>query len=236
MAHSNFVQEGTYPVVQFQEPGGLQGGYAALGPVQAPIHFQEGQWLWVVSKATRSLNVYYFTGKIWEKKKSFPIAYGEKEGNKQRLGDLKTPEGNYWVNNMIPGTARGKRYGALIFSLNFPNAQDKAEGKTGAGIWIHGPEFGEGLEATRGCIKLSNKHLLELLKNCRGPIPVKILGKDRLSMHPANLDIDWVAKEFPLWKSRYERHSFLTLDWRKEIYYKARAHVQKEQSWIESRS
>ncbi len=181
----------------------------------------KGQYLWVVAKAVKSFNVYQFDGVEWIKKLSFPMGYGKNLGNKQRLGDKKTPEGNYWVNNIFPGKRRGPRFGALVFSLNYPNAQDRLKGKTGGGIWIHGPNQSQRLSPTLGCLKVGNKDLLKLLK-CEGPLPVVILPKDKLYTHPAGLDLKWLKVELPLWQQRFASTHFNNLKWRKGLYRKAK--------------
>jgi murein L,D-transpeptidase YafK len=93
---------------------------------------------------------------------SLSVITGEKGGDKQVEGDLKTPIGTY---NLIEKKEQvDKFYGPLAFVTSYPNLYDRLKGKTGSGIWIHGmPIDNEKREEfTKGCIALDNKSLLEL--------------------------------------------------------------------------
>ena len=49
--------------------------------------------------------------------------------------------------------------------LNYPNAMDRTEGKTGGGIWLHGTDLPEFIYYdTRGCVRYNNEELLELVQ------------------------------------------------------------------------
>jgi hypothetical protein len=58
-----------------------------------------------------------------------------------------------------------EKYGPVAFPLDYPNAWDVRNRRTGSGIWIHGVAAGGGLRPERdtdGCIALSNNELLAL--------------------------------------------------------------------------
>lgn len=83
-------------------------------------------------------------------------------GDKFKEGDLKTPVGAYEVTRRF--TPPSNYYGPIAFSLSYPNLYDKALGKTGGGIWIHGfPSDGNRKNelTTEGCVALKNDLLLE---------------------------------------------------------------------------
>jgi len=105
----------------------------------------------------------------------YPIAIGEKEGRKERQGDLKTPEGLYWIVDRMEDEELPSLYGIRAFVLNYPNNRDKSEKRSGNGIWIHGDETDTQPDKTRGCLALSNKNLEKLTPNLYIGMPVLIL-------------------------------------------------------------
>ena len=81
---------------------------------------------------------------------------GQRDGDKQVEGDLKTPEGVYFVTGKITSGLDYTLYGNNAFPLNFPNPVDRIRGKTGYGIWIHGRGTPVTPKQTRGCVSLNN--------------------------------------------------------------------------------
>src|SRR5690606_38220912 len=53
--------------------------------------------------------------------RSFKIAIGKVDGDKEVEGDNKTPEGIYFAQSHIDGSTLPEKYGALAIPLNFPN-------------------------------------------------------------------------------------------------------------------
>lgn len=70
-------------------------------------------------------------------------------GHKQRQGDNRTPEGLYRLHKRTCAACDFKR----AYVLNYPNRQDRKEGRTGGGILIHGAFPFQ--QWTAGCIALS---------------------------------------------------------------------------------
>ena len=158
---------------------------------------------------------------------SFKVAIGRADGDKQRQGDLKTPEGIYFSQKIIDGKNLPKKYGANAIPIDFPNPMDVADRKTGYGIWLHGVEnHGRISEAkvTEGCVAFFNediKVLSELMLPKQGIVMItsrpNLLNrpKDLADVKKATLDWlrawqlrridhygDFYAKEF-----RYKRKS-----------------------------
>jgi murein L,D-transpeptidase YafK len=178
--------------------------------------------LLVVSKHYKRIYILQKKGREWIRIAVFPVIYGEKEGDKTFKGDKKTPEGNYWIIDAFPGVRHGHKYGAIILPLNYPNAEDRREGKSGDGIWIHGSQFGQGLDPTSGCIKLENRDVLSLFRLVEPPVPIIILPKGKSDTSFDKLELDWVRKERPaisesvrqngaLWKDSLSRSDILRL-------------------------
>lgn len=117
---------------------------------------------------------------------AFPVATGKNVGNKRKVGDMKTPEGefsvcqiqkaSYWEHDFGDGKGSIKgAYGNWFIRLLTPPHK---------GIGIHGTHAPEsiGSRATEGCIRLNNKHLDSLKPMVKVGMKVTIL--------PAQADID----------------------------------------------
>ncbi|WP_296867765.1 L,D-transpeptidase [Thermovirga sp.] len=109
---------------------------------------------------------------------SYPVAIGKNDGDKQKSGDMRTPEGvfsvvsvensSYWVHDF--GDGRGPisgAYGPYFIRLKTPYR----------GIGIHGTHDPNsiGTKATEGCIRLKNEDLLVLVKEVKKGMIVVIL-------------------------------------------------------------
>lgn len=126
----------------------------------------------VAEKSTHKLYLY-------ENDKSFPklikiydMVSGKKAGNKIFEGDYRTPEGIYFLNSFIPNEEllsrygeAGKIYGVGAFVLDYPNAIDNTQKKSGGGIWLHSTNdetrIEKGLDS-RGCFVVKNNDLKEI--------------------------------------------------------------------------
>lgn len=110
-----------------------------------------------------------------------PIACGVNFGNKTRIGDKKTPEGEFKIKMLYDATSwkhdfgdghgmREGAYGPLFFRLNVPGFND---------IGIHGTIFPEsiGSRSSEGCIRMKNEDIKALYKYCYVGMPV-IIEKD----------------------------------------------------------
>jgi len=91
--------------------------------------------------------------------RNFYVSTGKLEGNKQIRGDLKTPEGVYFITRHIPDEQLPEKYGIGAFPMNYPNELDRRLGKTGYGIWLHGTErafYSRPPLDSEGCVVLPN--------------------------------------------------------------------------------
>lgn len=87
------------------------------------------------------------------------ITIGLKGYGKQKRGDQKTPIGIYHVTHYIDGAQLPDLYGEGAFPINYPNAWDRRQNRTGDGIWIHGTPsytYNRSPWASDGCIVVSN--------------------------------------------------------------------------------
>lgn len=106
------------------------------------------------------------------------IACGQNYGNKQKPGDMKTPEGVFiisdihdsqsWTHDFRDGKGKIKgAYGPHFIRLDVPGHK---------GIGIHGTHdpLSIGTRATEGCIRLKNKDLEKLISLIEVPMTVII--------------------------------------------------------------
>lgn len=95
--------------------------------------------------------------------RTFDCIHGRREGDKQKEGDLRTPEGVYFVTHKIEQKLDFMEYGPHAFNLNYPNPADRLRGKTGGGIWLHSK--GQPIEGltTRGCMAIDMYEIEDLV-------------------------------------------------------------------------
>ncbi len=98
----------------------------------------------VVDKENHLLHLFRFDKdkKAWIDEAVGRIGIGKRKGDKNKEGDLRTPEGLYKVINIENSknwVFHGERdlYGPYFLRLNYPNGVDKRLGKSGSGIGIH---------------------------------------------------------------------------------------------------
>lgn len=116
--------------------------------------------------------------------KKYKIALGKQPvGTKHFEGDMRTPEGLYYINGKNAQSAYHKNLG-----ISYPNSSDrlfarKAGKPTGGDIKIHGlrndqaylGRFHTITDWTDGCIALSNDEIDELFVHINTGIPIYIL-------------------------------------------------------------
>lgn len=89
-----------------------------------------------IFKLSRELEVWVEAGERFQRFKTYPIcAYSGDLGPKLRIGDLQSPEGFYVV---TPERMNPTSRFHLSFNLGFPNSYDRARGRTGRFLMVHG--------------------------------------------------------------------------------------------------
>jgi murein L,D-transpeptidase YafK len=103
--------------------------------------------------------------------KSYRISLGKQpKGPKEREGDMRTPEGFYWIDWRKPSDNFN-----LSMHISYPNARDQAQARSkgvsaGGMIMIHGTPLDEEypewyfhtLDWTEGCIAMKNTDMREV--------------------------------------------------------------------------
>lgn len=143
----------------------------------------------LVEKATHRLYVYQrqANDKPPLKVYDYYVSTGRKEGDKNVRGDLRTPEGVYFVTSWIPQNKLPDKYGVGAFPVNYPNEWDRRLGKTGDGIWLHGTEsrfYSRPPLDSEGCVVLTNIDLDFIQREIKPGITPVIIAEQ----------LDWVDK------------------------------------------
>lgn len=84
---------------------------------------------------------------------------------KQKAWDKKTPLGAYFITERLDTNRMHSKYGVAAFPLDYPNAWDRYNDRTGDGIWLHGMDRnlpGRPPHDTAGCLALPNEALQQL--------------------------------------------------------------------------
>lgn len=91
-----------------------------------------------------------------------PCTTGKEPGTKWKEGDLKTPEGVYFIKERLTGGLDFNLYGDRAFTLNYPNPIDVINRRTGHGIWIHGRGQPITPNESKGCVVLNYPDIKQL--------------------------------------------------------------------------
>ena len=139
----------------------------------------------------------------------FSCATGQVTGDKFREGDLKTPEGVYFVKSRLDAGLNYDLYGDLAFPLNFPNPVDIIKGKTGHGIWIHGRGHAVTPRETQGCVALNTPDIHNIDESVSFHMPIFIGEKVTWSNGPAkvNPDAKIVVEKTKQWAAAWQNES-----------------------------
>ncbi|MDR3012712.1 MAG: L,D-transpeptidase family protein [Chitinispirillales bacterium] len=203
----------------------------------------------LVDKAAKIMYIYKEGPSGWEILRAYPIATGEVDGPKRVEGDKKTPEGEYFIVGRKHRSELTAIYGPAAFILDYPNPEDRAAGRTGHGIWIHGSDRGDIPPLfTQGCVAVSNPDILDfagIIRNWAGVPVVIVSGEETPEAHFASVDFERVASrrtETALYHTRrqseFER---IVMNWKrawesKDIdayttFYSTATFVNGRQSW-----
>lgn len=130
----------------------------------------------IVDKEAMRLHLFDYQG---EAIKSYGISCGKNYGNKQIIGDMKTPEGIFhvidiedastWEHDFKDGKGRIEgAYGPWFLRLSVPGHK---------GIGIHGTHKPEsiGTRDTEGCIRLANQDIEDLKRRINPGMVVVVL-------------------------------------------------------------
>jgi murein L,D-transpeptidase YafK len=137
----------------------------------------------------------------------FYISLGKNGVEKTREGDQKTPLGVYTIIAMkdkLPDF-----YGREAFPISYPNEWDRANGRDGHGIWLHGTPsdtYARPPRATDGCVVLTNEDLAKLARYVDVSRTPVVIGESIQWRSPEQWEADreGFLKAFARWKSDWE--------------------------------
>lgn len=98
----------------------------------------------------------------WMLETGFYVSIGASGLDKHRRGDRRTPLGVYYATEQLDTRRLPARYGSSVLTLDYPNALDVAQGRTGDGIWLHGIDPDNNIRPPRdtdGCIAFDNARI-----------------------------------------------------------------------------
>lgn len=124
----------------------------------------------------------------------FSCTTGQNEGDKFVEGDLKTPEGVYFVVKRLSSGLNYEKYGYEAYTLNYPNPVDKLRKKTGYGIWIHGRGVPITPNLTEGCVSLNNTDIAMLAKTLTPGTPVALAAGVSFTPTPSAEDLATIVQ------------------------------------------
>ena len=116
--------------------------------------------------------------------RTFDIALGSAPvGDKEKEGDFKTPEGEYFLDMRNPNSDY-----FLSIHVSYPDAKDRSDARQkgvspGGQIMIHGqpntPTYSAGFykteDWTNGCIAVSNSDMIDIWLMTPNTVPIEIL-------------------------------------------------------------
>ena len=189
-------------------------------PANILLLAEQQPYVILVDQLNSRIYVYRNIGGDLQLETDYFITIGLKGYGKQKRGDQKTPIGVYHVTRYIDGDELPDLYGEGAFPINYPNAWDKRNKRTGGGIWIHGTPsytYNRSPWASDGCIVVSNPDFLHIDKYIRPGLhtPVVVtkqvnwINRDdwlRQRKQVMQLFSSWLGDWESLDHERYRRH------------------------------
>lgn len=137
------------------------------------------------------------------KSRGYPCTTGKARGDKQVRGDLKTPEGVYFVVRKRTERLDFQEYGGEAYILDYPNPVDRLRGKTGSGIWVHSRGRAITPFESRGCVVLNLKDIAEVGPELKRGTPV-LIG-ERVEIVPRKATVREVEERTRGWRKAWRR-------------------------------
>lgn len=110
--------------------------------------------------------------------KTYKVTIGKNSGDKQVEGDQKTPEGIYRFSAKYGRQNLKPKFGAMAFYIDYPNAFDRREKKTGFDIMLHSTDDPDRLarpQDSDGCVVVDDLRIKEIAEYIQTPITTVII-------------------------------------------------------------
>jgi len=119
------------------------------------------------------------------------MSIGTAGAGKEKAWDRKTPLGIYFITESLDASKLHDKYGVAAFPLDYPNAWDRFNDRTGYGIWLHGVDQNNPQRPpldTDGCLALPNEEMLRLVDSLKPLVTPVIVARNLDWATPADLD------------------------------------------------
>jgi len=119
------------------------------------------------------------------------MSIGQAGAGKEKAWDQKTPLGIYFITESLDTSKLHDKYGIAAFPLDYPNAWDRFNKRTGYGIWLHGVDHNNPQRPpldTDGCLSLPNEELLRLIDILKPLVTPVIVARQLNWAMPSDLD------------------------------------------------
>ena len=143
------------------------------------------------------------------------MSIGENGVGKKRAWDRKTPLGVYFITEQLDTSNLDDKYGVAAYPLDYPNAWDRHNQRSGNGIWLHGVDQNGSKRPPRdtdGCLALPNDKLVSLADTLKPLVTPVIVARELVWATPdelENIRIEFrIALE--MWRQSLEDGDLLT--------------------------
>ena len=120
--------------------------------------------------------------------REYVCSTGRKRGDKRVRGDLKTPEGVYFITGKRTSGLDFQDYGGVAYPLDYPNPVDRLRGKTGSGIWLHSRGRPIAPYESHGCVVVNLDDMSSLGHRLQNGMPVLLAERLRHGNEAAALE------------------------------------------------
>lgn len=138
------------------------------------------------------------------------MSIGRNGAGKERAWDRRTPLGVYFITESLDTSKLHDKYGVAAYPLDYPNAWDRFNERTGDGIWLHGVDHKNPERPPRdtdGCLALPNEEILKLAARLEPLVTPVIVTRNMQWAGPS--EVDTLRHEFrqalERWRGSLER-------------------------------
>lgn len=161
-----------------------------------------------IFKESSELEVWVENNEKFELFRTYPVCYFSGGlGPKLRRGDLQSPEGFYYVK---PGQLNPLSQFHLSFNIGYPNAYDRANGRTGSLLMVHGDCV------SIGCYAMTDENIEEIYTLATGAFeggqPFFRIHIFPFRMTDQNMNKHWGSRWIAFWKNLKEGYDVFEKD------------------------
>lgn len=159
----------------------------------------------IVDKAKYELHLANYKNGL-EIFKTYKVTIGKNSGDKQIEGDQKTPEGIYRFSAKYGRQNLKPKFGAMAFYIDYPNAFDRREKKSGFDIMLHSTDDPDRLarpQDSDGCVVVDDTRIKEIAEFIQTPITTVIIYDQLKPEHLASETSGDLKDAFESWLSAW---------------------------------